>query len=153
MKQQTEMTVRMLLKSDASVTEEDIEKAVNILKGKEGVVAHGGIACDDESSALAVQRAEACRGRAYRRWWISREASRIAPGLCRSVVSRRSHATAVGWNCQLSFRFVDARRVGNGDSVTISVRPRMTRRGRENAHEGVDGRARARRSKRETPPN
>lgn len=36
MRQQTEMTVRMLLKSDASVTEEDIEKAVNILKGKDG---------------------------------------------------------------------------------------------------------------------
>ena len=36
MKQQTELTVRMLLKSDTSVSEEDIEKAVDILKGKEG---------------------------------------------------------------------------------------------------------------------
>ena len=36
MKQQTELTVRMLLKSDMSVSDADIEKAVDILKGKEG---------------------------------------------------------------------------------------------------------------------
>ena len=35
MKQQTELTVRMLLQGDATVTKEDIETAIGILNGRE----------------------------------------------------------------------------------------------------------------------